>query len=66
MRALITALFLILFSQSVGADKQGDNINIIQFQHRPARKLVVPSDWPFIKSLVFWIDTQNTALTRVA
>lgn len=53
MRAIITLLFLMLLSESAGADNWQDNKNTIQFQPGPLEKLVVPSDWPFIKKSNF-------------
>ena len=53
MRAIITLLFLMLLSESAGADNWQDNKNTIQFQPGPLEKLVVPSDWPFIKKSSF-------------
>ena len=53
MRAIITLLFLMLLSESAGADNWQDNKNTIQFQPGPLEKLVVPSDWPFFKKSSF-------------
>ena len=40
MRAILT-LFLMLLSESAGADNYEDNKNTIQFQYGPLEKLVV-------------------------